>query len=150
MEFLEQIYGIVYGWNYVCRWNWSPQCNGFNQRKWITRTNSHMDRFHPSRMKLTQKRIKLRLEDESDDLGSRKRTIWMKRSAFNENDTTESILHDWNSMTMHKANQMMKFHNKDEIHICRWNQRSSTFSQHLKIPPMISNQKNLRTYDFFH
>jgi hypothetical protein len=38
----------------------------------------------------------------------------MKRSVFNESDTMESILHDWNLMTMNKANQMMEVHNKDE------------------------------------
>jgi hypothetical protein len=43
---------------------------------------------------IDQTRVKLTLKDENDDLGSRKCTKWMKRSVFNENDTTESILHD--------------------------------------------------------
>ncbi len=63
---------------------------------------------------IDQTRVKLTLKDENDDLGSRKCTKWMKRSVFNESDTMESILHDWNLMTMNKANQMMEVHNKDE------------------------------------
>ncbi len=43
-----------------------------------------MHEFHPSRMKLTKKGEILTLKDESDDLGSRKRTTWMKFTFMDE------------------------------------------------------------------
>jgi len=51
-----------------------------------------MHKFHPSRMKLTKKGKILTLKDESDDLGSRRRTTWMKTSVLTEIDIMESII----------------------------------------------------------